>query len=336
MADFSKTTNGLWFINPGTLKMPSWHELHLKETLDYISRWRSHVLFASPCADLFICILELLTSRTVTSKKQPTLWRQLVVCKSIQKWLICALEAQGDSKVNQAISIQLSAVEGHLTACVSTAQWICTWSLSPSPHPAQLPGLPSYLLLMTFGARDVHMLETKWGYELAVQDLPQMPPTSYPCEALQQGWRLRHRTCTWYFTSSPSSVWEYAEPTASFSPGSSCWCYLVHLWACSPHTGDRASVPLSFYASCWQKLPAVQTPEDLQPEIASKLVAPSTDMTAVGLFLGNESEVYRSLQGTQNSEWLVVLTTSEGQCNCVGLMEIKTKDKLWGKQGAWN
>lgn len=87
-------------------------------------------------------------------------------------------------------------------------------------------------------------------------------------------------------------------------------------------------MPLSFYASCWQKLPAVQTLEDLQPERASKLVAPSTDMTAVGLFLGNESEVYRSLQGTQNSEWLVVLTTSEGQCNCVGLMEIKTKDKL--------
>lgn len=69
-------------------------------------------------------------------------------------------------------------------------------------------------------------------------------------------------------------------------------------------------MPVSSYASCWQKLPAVQTPGDLQPETAGTLVAPSIDMTTTGLFLGNESKVYKSLQGTQNSEWFAMLTAA--------------------------
>lgn len=62
-------------------------------------RWRSSVLFASLRADLLICLLEQLTGRSVTSRQQPFLWRQMVVCRSIQKWLICTTGSSGRQQV---------------------------------------------------------------------------------------------------------------------------------------------------------------------------------------------------------------------------------------------
>lgn len=235
----------------------------------------------------------------------------------------------------------LPAVEGHFTAGVSMAQWICIWRISTSSESTDRSAI---LYMCPWGScptyfwqdGSMHRLERRWD----PQSISWILKICLHCHsfaslwssAVLTDWSLRPQICTWCFTSHLSSVWECSWRRASPSPGSSHWCCFAHLWACSPHRGDTLSVPLSFYASCEQKLHALQTPVGLQPETTGTLVAPNTDMATVGLSLETKVKLTRVYGGwTQNDLqcWQGLL---DGLYNWAGLLVIKMKDQSWWQQ----